>query len=175
MLDIVKRIDAASLKAQLILICGKNTKLQGAIRSVKTRYPIFVEGFTQNVDYYMALSDFFIGKPGPGSISEALQFHLPVIVECNGRTLPQERYNAQWVREKRVGIVLKGFGWITQGVEQMLDPANFAELRKNAAAYTNRALLEIPDFLETIFQKHRADVHSGGGPVGSQIQPTYVT
>ena len=27
----------------------------------------------------MSLSDFFIGKPGPGSISEALQFHLPVI------------------------------------------------------------------------------------------------
>ena len=36
-----------------------------------------MEGFTTNVDYYMALSDFLIGKPGPGCISEALQFHLP--------------------------------------------------------------------------------------------------
>jgi 1,2-diacylglycerol 3-beta-galactosyltransferase len=104
----------------------------------------------------MALSDFFIGKPGPGSISEALQFHLPVIVECNGRTLPQERYNAQWVTEKRVGIVLKSFRHITEGVEQLLGPASFTELRKNAGTYTNRALFEIPQFLDTILQRHRS-------------------
>ena len=150
MLHIVKRINAVSIKVQLILICGKNTKLQNAIKSLKTRFPIFVEGFTQNVDHYMALSDFFIGKPGPGSISEALQFHLPVIVECNSRTLPQERYNAQWVTEKRVGIVLKSFRHVTEGVQQLLDPTTFAEFRKNAEAYTNRALFEIPQFLDTI-------------------------
>jgi hypothetical protein len=157
MLDIVKRINAASVKVQLILVCGKNQKLKNAIKSVKTRFPMFVEGFTQNVDYYMALSDFFIGKPGPGSISEALQFHLPVIVECNGRTLPQERYNAQWVTEKRVGIVLKSFRKVAEGVEQLLPPGAFAEFRKNAAAYHNRALFEIPQFLEAIFEKQRSD------------------
>jgi hypothetical protein len=57
----------------------------------------------------MALSDFFIGKPGPGSISEALQLHLPVIVECNGKTLPQERYNAEWVAERGFGMVVDSF------------------------------------------------------------------
>lgn len=175
MLDIVKRIDAASIKVQLILICGKNSKLQAAIKNLKTQFPIFVEGFTQNVDYYMALSDFFIGKPGPGSISEALQFHLPVIVECNGRTLPQERYNAQWVSEKRMGIVLKGFRRITEGVQQLLEPANFAELRKNAGAYTNRALLEIPEFLETIFERHQAELRSREVPVRNQPHASYVT
>ncbi len=158
MLDIVKRINATSIKVQLILICGKNTKLQNAIKALKTKFPMFVEGFTQNVDHYMALSDFFIGKPGPGSISEALQFHLPVIVECNGRTLPQERYNAQWVTEKRVGIVLKSFRHITEGVEQLLDPAAFAEFRKNAGTYTNRALFEIPQFLDVILQRHRSSL-----------------
>ena len=158
MLDIVRRINAASIKVQLILICGKNAKLQNAIKSVQNRFPMFVEGFTQNVDYYMALSDFFIGKPGPGSISEALQLHLPVIVECNGRTLPQERYNALWVTEKQVGIVLKGFRQIVDGVQQLLEPGNFAEFRTNAGAYTNRALFEIPQFLDVILDRHRAEV-----------------
>ena len=47
----------------------------------------------------MRLSDFFIGKPGPGSISEAVAMKLPVIVESNAWTLPQERYNANgWPR-----------------------------------------------------------------------------
>ena len=123
----------------------------------------------------MALSDFFIGKPGPGSISEALQFHLPVIVECNGRTLPQERFNAQWVNEKRVGIVLKGFRHITEGVDQLLEPATFAELRKNAAAYTNRALLEIPEFLATIFEKHQAEVSAKQPSTGNKARVSYVT
>ncbi len=48
----------------------------------------------------MHASDFFIGKPGPGSISEALAMKLPVIVERNAWTLPQERYNADWVTER---------------------------------------------------------------------------
>jgi len=161
MLDIVKRINATSIEVQLILICGKNIKLQNAIKALKTRFPMFVEGFTQNVDHYMALSDFFIGKPGPGSISEALQFHLPVIVECNGRTLPQERYNAQWVTEKRIGIVLKSFRQISEGLQQLLEPTTFAELRKNAEAYNNRALFEIPRFLEAVVGRQHSRDDSG--------------
>src|SRR5256885_9365807 len=160
MVDIVKRLDRGRSNLQLILIYGKNQKLLRKLRSLETetRFPIFAEGFTQEVDYYMAISDFFIGKPGPGSISEALQFHLPVIVECNGRTLPQERYNAQWVTEKRVGIVLKSFRHIIEGVEQLLNPTSFAELSKNAGAYTNLALFEIPGFLDRILE-HSSSSH----------------
>ena len=153
MFDIVKRLDRGKSSLQLILICGKNQKLLAKIKALKTRFPIFAEGFTQEVDYFMSVSDFFIGKPGPGSISEALQFHLPVIVECNGRTLPQERYNAQWVTENCLGIVLKSFRDIAAGVERLLEPAIFAEMRANAGAYSNRALLEIPGFLEDIFER----------------------
>jgi len=153
--DIVKRLNAGRSELQLILICGKNQRLLKTIKAMPTRFPKFVEGFTQDVDFYMALSSFFIGKPGPGSISEALQFHLPVIVECNGRTLPQERYNAQWVTEKRVGIVLTSFRQIREGVEQLLEPSAYEELCANAQAYENRALLEIPGFLDQILQRHK--------------------
>ena len=165
MLDIVKRLNAGSSEMQLVLICGKNAKLKKAIEETPTRFPKFVEGFTQDVDYYMALSSFFIGKPGPGSISEALQFHLPVIVECNGRTLPQERYNAQWVTEKRVGIVLKSFRDVREGVERLLDEETFEEMKINAGAYRNRALLEIPGFLDQILERHKADASEVGTPV----------
>ncbi len=164
MLDIVKRLDSGKSRLQLILICGKNQKLLAAAKDLKTRFPVFAEGFTQNVDYYMALADFFIGKPGPGSISEALQFHLPVIVECNGRTLPQERYNAQWVTENRMGIVLKGFREINSGVERLLEPPAFAEFSANASAYNNRALFEIPGFLEQILRRNGSGEAGSGSP-----------
>jgi UDP-N-acetylglucosamine:LPS N-acetylglucosamine transferase len=164
MLDIVKRLNASKADLQLILICGKNQKLLTAVKNLNTRFPVFAEGFTQNVDYYMALADFFIGKPGPGSISEALQFHLPVIVECNGRTLPQERYNAQWVTEKKMGIVLKNFRRIVSGVEQLLEPTAFAEFRANASAYNNRALFEIPELLEEILEPNESAAAGLGVP-----------
>jgi 1,2-diacylglycerol 3-beta-galactosyltransferase len=104
----------------------------------------------------MHLADFFIGKPGPGSISEALAMKLPVIVECNARTLPQERYNAAWVLEKQVGLVLRSFRHITRTVEALLDPANFSRYRSNAAALNNRAVFEIPGMLREILAKSRS-------------------
>jgi len=165
MLDIVKRLHGGKSNLQLILICGKNQRLLEKMKSLKTRFPIFAEGFTQAIDYYMSLSDFFIGKPGPGSISEALQFHLPVILECNGRTLPQERYNAEWVTAKRLGIVLKSFREITAGVETLLETATFAELQANAGAYSNRALLEIPGFLDKIQERSSSHSHSSASPI----------
>jgi 1,2-diacylglycerol 3-beta-galactosyltransferase len=139
------------------------------VQKLKCGFPIHAVGFTQDVDYYMAVSDFFIGKPGPGSISEALQFNLPVIVECNGHTLPQERYNAQWVTEKKLGIVLNSFREVDEGVEKLLEPSAFTHYRANAAAYENNALYEIPEFLEQIAE-HRSATTSGS-PVPVEGKP----
>ena len=148
MLDIAKRLDQANAGVQLILICGHNQKLAAQLKSLRTKKPILVEGFTANVEYYMALADFFIGKPGPGSISEALQLHLPVIVECNARTLPQERYNAEWVTENGFGMVLASFNEIASCVQRLLEESAFAEFRRSVSRYSNQALSEVPVILE---------------------------
>jgi UDP-N-acetylglucosamine:LPS N-acetylglucosamine transferase len=155
MLEIAERLDASPLQLQLILICGKNEKLAAALRAQKSRLPRFVEGFTTKVNYCMQLADFFIGKPGPGSVSEALAMKLPVIVECNSWTLPQERYNCEWVLEKQVGIVLRNFRTIEKAVAQLIEPATLARYRSNAAALQNRAVFEIPEMLEKILAESR--------------------
>ena len=129
MLEIAERLDESQLELQLIFICGRNEKLAGALRAGKSRLPRFVEGFTKDVNHYMQLADFFIGKPGPGSVSEALAMQLPVIVECNAWTLPQERYNAEWVVEKEVGVVLRSFSEIVPAVARMIEPANLARFQ----------------------------------------------
>jgi 1,2-diacylglycerol 3-beta-galactosyltransferase len=148
MIDITKRMNEAGGPVQLILICGHNEKLASELKKLQSRKPILVVGFAQNVEYYMALADFFIGKPGPGSISEALQFHLPVIVECNSTTLPQERYNAEWVTEKGYGIVVPSFKRIAPAVQRLLESATFNEFRLKVNEYSNRALFEVPVILE---------------------------
>jgi hypothetical protein len=148
MVDITRKLNEAGSGVQLILICGHNQKLAARLKKLPTKKPIAVVGFAENVEYYMALADFFIGKPGPGSISEALQFHLPVIVECNSKTLPQERYNAEWVTEKGYGIVVPTFKEIAPAVQRLLQSATFNEFRRKAKQYSNRALFEVPAILE---------------------------
>jgi 1,2-diacylglycerol 3-beta-galactosyltransferase len=101
----------------------------------------------------MALADFFIGKPGPGSISEALQFHLPVIVECNAKTLPQERYNAQWVEEKGFGIVVPNFREIAEAVRRLIKPGTLEEFLGRTKKYKNRALAEVAEILEECYSR----------------------
>ena len=156
MLEIAERLDRSNLDVQLIFVCGKNDKLANALRARKWRVPAFVEGFTTRVNEYMHLADFFIGKPGPGSVSEALAMKLPVIVECNAWTLPQERYNATWVVEKQVGVVLPSFATIDQAVAKLIQPSALARYRANTAALNNRAVFEIPGILERIFERSRA-------------------
>jgi hypothetical protein len=142
--EIARRVSA---RAQFIFICGRNQKLAERLRAIETPFPKFVEGFTSEIPYYMHLSDFFVGKAGPGSISEAIAMRLPVVVERNAWTLPQERYNTEWIREKQVGVVLPSFRAINEGLAELLDPGNFSRFRANAAAIRNRAVFEIPEIL----------------------------
>jgi len=150
MLDIARRLDASGLKLQLILICGRSEVLVRDLRAIPHHMPMFVEGFTNEVPHYMRLSDFFIGKPGPGSISEALAMKLPVLVEKNAWTLPQERYNAEWIVEKQTGLVLRNFRYIVQAVAELLQPENYRRFHAYAAAIENHAVFEIPDILDKI-------------------------
>jgi UDP-N-acetylglucosamine:LPS N-acetylglucosamine transferase len=171
MLDILREINRSGLQVQLILICGRNDKLAEALRREPTRIPIHVEGFTTQIPYFMALSDFFIGKPGPGSISEALAKHLPVIIDCNAWTLPQERYNAQWVREKQVGIVVRSHRQTAGAVVELLKPGQLAQFRARTEAMDNRAIFEIPAIFERILNgtAEYVLVGSGSGNFKSQI------
>ncbi len=148
MLVIARRIPGR----QLILVCGHNEKLAAELRrsAAERGAPVFVEGFTKEVPRYMQLADYFIGKPGPGSLSEAAAMRLPVIVERNAWTLPQERYNAEWVQGQGIGVVLPGFRGIARAVDELLDPAAYARFRAATERMQNRAVFEIPDILEKI-------------------------
>lgn len=133
---------------QLIMVCGHNAALAAKLKKFEARAPRVVMGFTSQMRNFMQLCDFFIGKPGPGSISEAVQQRLPVIVVRNSWTMPQERYNAEWVTENGVGVVLESFKDIRDGVRDVVE--RMGTLRANVERVKNRAVFEIPEILEKI-------------------------
>ena len=139
---------------QLIMICGHNAALAERLRAMTAAAPPSapraILGFTPAIRHYMQLSDFFIGKPGPGSISEAVHQGLPVIVTSNAWTMPQERYNIEWIRENRAGIVLESFRSVRAGVAEIIDRLD--EFRASMSHIQNRAVFEIPGILDRIMQ-----------------------
>jgi len=153
MREIARKIDESDLEMQLILMCGRNQALADELRDEPSRCKRVVVGFTSEVPFYMQLADFFIGKPGPGCLSEALLMKLPVIVERNARTMPQERYNVEWLLEKRVGLAVSDFCEIAEAVEGLLQPGVLEEYRRRVAALENRAVYEIPGMLREVRER----------------------
>ena len=169
MYEIAERIDAARLPVQLILICGKNEKLAARLKAKQWNIGTAVLGFTKEVHKLMRAADFMIGKPGPGSIAEAMQRGLPVIVECNSWTLPQERFNTEWVKEKRVGVVLETFDDVVRGAKEMLEPEKLAEFKRNVAEQKNRAIFEIMETLQNLLDSVIADSEENQSPVTAHV------
>jgi UDP-N-acetylglucosamine:LPS N-acetylglucosamine transferase len=150
MQSIAKKLD----DVQLILICGHNAVLAQRLAAMSASAPRVVLGFTSQIRHYMQLADFFIGKPGPGSISEAVQQGLPVVVVRNTWTMPQERYNTDWVLENGAGIVLESFRFVDAGVRAII--GRLDEFRANLKRIENRAVFEIPQILEGILESGAA-------------------
>jgi len=153
MARIAKCLSDAASGVQLILLCGRNQEALRQLRSLDSRIPLFAEGFTKDVPHFMALADFFIGKPGPGSISEAIAMGLPVIVERNAWTLAHERYNADWIEERGVGLVVRSFSKIADAVRTLLTPERYQRFREGISGMRNRAVYEIPAVLEDILSR----------------------
>lgn len=143
---------------QLILMCGRNRSLAEQLRALPSRAPRAVVGYTQDVARWMGMADFFIGKPGPGSLSEAVQAGLPVIVTLNAWTMPQERWNADWVRHNGLGVVHRSFRTVRQAVDQIV--RHLPEYRSRVAQIDNRAVFEVPEILERILMQSRVPCRS---------------
>lgn len=149
------RIAKALKDFQLIHLCGHNAKLTSQLNSIKTQARQVAIGFSLNIERYMSLGDFFIGKPGPASISEALQMGLPVITVENSWTMPQERFNTVWIREQGVGIVIPSLRSIRNSVLRLV--ADLNQYRESVAKIKNSAVFEVVEILAN--QLARKDPH----------------
>lgn len=148
---ILGQFEKARLNVQSIVMCGNNRNL---LESLKGRRGCHAVGFVDNVADYMRIADFFIGKPGPGSLSEAVHMGCPVIIERNASTLPQERANVEWVRDNGIGIVVRSFRKdIATAGERMLRDLDRYKANIDANIPDNRAVFEIVDVLDGILSR----------------------
>jgi UDP-N-acetylglucosamine:LPS N-acetylglucosamine transferase len=150
----MKRIAERLPETPLILMCGRNEALAEELRALPASAPRVVVGFTTEVAHWMRLADFFIGKPGPGSLSEAVQQGLPVIVTRNSWTMPQERWNTEWVRTHGLGVVHRSFGTVRAAVDEIT--RHLSDYQARVRQIDNRAIFEVPELLDRILKQSRA-------------------
>ncbi|NQT29113.1 MAG: glycosyltransferase, partial [Candidatus Saganbacteria bacterium] len=131
MYEIVEEMSRKKLKTQVIIIAGRNKKLENKFRRNQQKFcfPIRVYGFTDKVHELMAESDVIITKAGPGSIAEALAMDLPMIITS---WLPgQEEGNVEYVIRENIGKVSKDPQKVVEILKSLMQPAEYEKIKKN--------------------------------------------
>jgi len=97
-----REIDASGLDVCLVIVCGRNQKLKANLEAENWENPTLIHGFTRDMPDFMRASDFIVTKAGPGTIAEALNAELPIILYSK---LPgQEDGNVTFVVEEGAGV-----------------------------------------------------------------------
>jgi 1,2-diacylglycerol 3-beta-galactosyltransferase len=156
-LKAAKALNRLDNQVQFIFICGKNQPLKDRLEALETRYNKVVVGYTWQVPYYMRLSDFLIGKPGPGTIMEGLAANLPLLMDGSSVIIHESR-NIEWVERHGFGLLFNHPAQLLTRIEELTRPEIYDPLKRKVSAYENRAVLEIPGVIETIM----AHFHGNG-------------
>jgi 1,2-diacylglycerol 3-beta-galactosyltransferase len=97
-----KAIDQSGLDIGLVIVCGRNQRLKVSLEACEWENPTVIYGFTREMPDLMRASDFIVTKAGPGTIAEALNAELPIILYAK---LPgQEDGNVTFVEEEGAGV-----------------------------------------------------------------------
>jgi 1,2-diacylglycerol 3-beta-galactosyltransferase len=95
-------IDQSGLDVGLVIVCGRNQRLKASLELCEWENPTTIYGFTRDMPDFMRAADFIVTKAGPGTIAEALNAELPIILYSK---LPgQEDGNVTFVQEEGAGV-----------------------------------------------------------------------
>jgi len=100
--EIARTISQANLPLTLIVITGRNQKLKAHLETQTWSMPVLIYGFVQVMPDFMRAADVLITKAGPGTISEALNASLPLVIFS--RLPGQEDGNVSFVQTQGVGV-----------------------------------------------------------------------
>jgi 1,2-diacylglycerol 3-beta-galactosyltransferase len=129
-----RAIAASGLDVALAIVTGRNQRLKEHLESFDWQIPVHIYGFTNELPDFMRAADVLVTKAGPGTIAEALNASLPMILYAK---LPgQEDGNVTFVVDEQVGV------WAPEPqlvVETLLEWVEKPEIRLGFAENCRRA------------------------------------
>ena len=151
MLPLAARLLDDDPAQRLVAISGDNPRLHERLAALARGAGgrLAALGFTDRVAEVLEATDVLVTKPGPGSLSEAFQHRVPVVVTRNVHTIPQERFNTDFARDRGLGTVVRPLARDPGGRPRLrTDPARREAIRARLAALPeNRAVYEVVDVI----------------------------
>jgi len=136
-------IAEANLPAALVIIAGRNQTLKTHLEGKKWERPTFIYGFVNRMPDFMQAADLLVTKAGPGTISEALNAGIPMVLYSH---LPgQEDGNVSYVVSEGAGFWAPRPDQIVCAIRSLLE---YPEQREQAVAACRR--LARPDAARNI-------------------------
>jgi len=90
----------------LAVICGRNRRLKQELEAQDWPMPIRIYGFEKRIPQMMQAADLLVTKAGPGTITEAINAGLPMVIYS--RLPGQEDGNVSYVMNQGVGTWAPG-------------------------------------------------------------------
>ncbi len=130
---LARQLSRCSRPLQLVAVAGRNRLLERRLRRLARRSPVplHVYGFTDRMPELMRAADLLVCRAGPGTVTEALNTHLPMILY--GYLPGQEEGNVRFVEEGGAGYYLPDRDRLAALVRELADdPERLEALRQGA-------------------------------------------
>ncbi|MBU0757592.1 MAG: hypothetical protein KKF44_05985 [Nanoarchaeota archaeon] len=118
---LVIKLSDADLPIQLIVLCGTNRKLGNYLRKKikKSRNPVHILDYTEEVAQLMDASDIFLGKPGGVAVSECFSKRLPIFAfkSLGG----QEDANVNFILKHKLGYYENSHSKILKRISNLIN------------------------------------------------------
>lgn len=144
-----RELARAGLPIQVIAVCGRNERLRSRMErlSASAEIAIKVLGFTDQMHVLMDAADLMVGKPGPGTIAEAIAKELPMLIDATRVPMLQEAGNLELVVRQNLGRAITRDEGLTALVRQFMDNTEmYQQVQRNLRrAKNDRAIEELID------------------------------
>ena len=130
--EIVRAVGFSGIDLQMIVVAGRNRKLEQQLRETDWPVPARIEGFTQDIPVLMNAADVLISKAGPTTVAEALARELPTIL--SGFIPSQEEENVTYMLDAGAGVLAEQPARIVDTLKDWLSDDGQKLARMSAAA-----------------------------------------
>ncbi|HEX9783001.1 MAG TPA: glycosyltransferase [Opitutaceae bacterium] len=96
---------------QAIVVCGRNHKAFLKVNEWRKRNPellCHVEGFCDRMHLLIQASDVIVSRGGTTTCAKALHYRCPILLNCIGGIMPQERLTAKFFLQDDASVKIMG-------------------------------------------------------------------
>ena len=144
--EMAQAISASGLGCELVVVTGRNQALRQKLQAAEWKVPTHIYGFVTNMPDFMRAADILVTKAGPGTLCEAFNSALPIILYDY---LPgQEDGNVDYVVNAGAGLWAPTPKSLVEGLRGWIGPE--ADSQALAQAAQNAQKLARPEAAQRI-------------------------